>query len=249
MQKFIATLAALIVLALVIVQPAAAQVTYRQWDAYAGYAYLNTPSKDLSQNGYNLSFGHNVNKWLALGTDVSSLSGDEPQNSTGSQLAAKISPTLLAGIPPALIPALGKVEVRMPVHVHTLTFAAGTQFQLRKSKWVTPFFRPFLGAFHSHAFGDPTKTTITSLPPGLTAQQVQQILGAIPASVMKNAATQSDTTLGYGVGGGADFNISRPIGIRVATEYIRTKIFDEHQNNVRVVTGLIYRFGHDIEVK
>jgi len=247
MQKALIAIA-VFVLVLAIATPASAQTPpFQKWDMYAGYSYLNTPSKDLTQHGYNLSFGHNVNKWLALGIDISRFNGSAPQPSTGAEVAKRISPTLLAGVPAPLLQALPGVKVQLPVDASTTTFAAGTQFQLRKNRWVTPFFRPFVGAFHGRAEGDPTKVTIVSLPAGVSATQVGAVLAAIPQSVMKNAVTQSETVLGYGFGGGVDLNISKPIGIRFATDFIHTSLFDGKQNNIRIATGLIYRFGGDVK--
>jgi len=248
MKKLVIALAVLLVVAAV-VTPATAQQYFQKWDMYAGYSYLNTPSKDLTQNGYNLSFGHNVNKWMALGLDISRFYGSAPQPSTGADLAKRISPSLLAGLPAPLLKALPGVKVSLPVDASTATFAAGTQFQLRKNKWVTPFFRPFVGAFHGRAVGDPTKVTITSLPAGVTPTQIAAVLGAIPTSVMKNAVTQSETVLGYGFGGGVDLNITKPIGIRFATDFIHTSLFGDTQNNIRIATGLIYRFGGPVTTK
>jgi len=246
MRKFMIVTAVLIVIAFA-AQTAAAQQYFQKWDVYAGYSYLNTPSKDLTQNGYNLSFGRNINKWLALGLDISRFYGSGPQPSTGAEVAKRISPTLLQGLPAPLLQALPAVKVSLPVDASTATFAAGTQFQLRKNRWVTPFFRPFLGAFHGRAVGDPNKITITSLPAGVTPQTIAGVLSAIPQSVMKSAVTQTDTCLGYGFGGGMDLNVSKPIGIRFATDFIHTKLFGESQNNVRIATGLIYRFGGPVE--
>jgi len=203
----------LTIAALITIQPATAQdQSVQKWDLYGGYSYLNTPTNSLGQQGFNLSFGRNINRWLALGLDFSHFAG------SGTQAM------------PLPAPLTGSLNV--PYDASTSTFAAGTQFQVRPNKWITPFFRPFLGAFHSSA---DAKVNEIVLPPGVPPALLQ----AIPASELK----RSDTVLGYGAGGGFDFNISTPIGIRVATDYIRTGLFGEHQNNVRVAFGLIYRFG------
>lgn len=204
---------AVALIALIAVQPVHAQVSFQKWDMYAGYTYLHTPTMDLSQHGYNLSFGRNINHWLALGMDFSHFNGSGIQT-------APLTPSL---------------SLNVPYDASTTTFAAGTQFQVRKVKWVTPFFRPFLGAFHTKAKGKPSQI---QLPPGVPSA----ILGMIPASEL----TKSDTILGYGAGGGIDINLSAPIGLRVSTDYIRTSLFDQKQNNVRVSFGLIYRFGGEM---
>ena len=245
MNKVFALLA-VVVLVAVAVQPATAQVSFQKWDMYGGYSYLNTPTNNLTQHGFNTSFGRNINKWLALGMDFSHFNGSGPQFASGTELAAKIPASLLVGVPPSIISG---VRLNVPIDASTTTFAAGTQFQVRKNKWVTPFFRPFLGAFHGTAEGNPSKITVAALPPGVPPALFAQLLASIPADVLKKAVTQSDTSLGYGVGGGFDINVSKPVGIRFAADYIRTSLFDKDQNNVRIATGLIYRFGGEVKSK
>lgn len=237
------------ILTTVVIQSASAQVSFQKWDMYGGYTYLNTPTNSMSQYGYNLSFGRNINKWLALGADFSNFSGSGAQAATGTDLAAKLPPTVLATLPASLAPALPYIKVNVPVNLNTTTFAAGTQFQLRKTKWVTPFFRPFLGAFHAKAQGKPSQITATQVPTGVTPQMLAAVLQSIPQPTLNKALTQDATVLGYGAGLGIDLNITRPIGIRFATDYIRTPLFGARQNNVRIGFGLIYRFGGDVKTK
>lgn len=237
---------ALTVIVVAAVQPATAQITFRKWDMYAGYSYLNTPTNNISQYGYNLSFGRNINHWLALGMDYSNFRGSGAQSATGAEMAAKLPTSVLQQLPPGTAQLLPGVTLNVPLAASTSTFAAGTQFQVRKTKWVTPFFRPFLGAFHSRGEGNPSRITPVVLPTGVTPQMLGAILATIPQDVLKKAVTQSDTCLGYGVGAGMDFNLSRPIGVRFATDYIRTSLFDKKQNNVRIAVGLIYRFGPEM---
>jgi opacity protein-like surface antigen len=239
----------ILVIAVVAVQPASAQQYVQKWDAYGGYTYLNTPTNSMSQYGYNLSFGRNINNWLALGADFSNFRGSGAQGATGTELAAKLPAAALAGLPPSLIPALPLIGVSVPVNLNTSTFAAGTQFQIRKTKWVTPFARPFLGLFHAKAQGDPLKITATTLPPGVTAATLTAVLASIPQATLNQALTQDATVMGYGVGGGVDLNLSKPIGVRVALDYIRTPLFGARQNNIRFGFGLIYRFGGEIKHK
>ena len=245
----IAIAIAVILMVLVAVLPASAQTSFQKWDMYAGYSYLNTPTNDIAQHGFNLSFGRNINKWLALGMDFSRHEGTGAQNATGTDMVARLPSTIVAGLPASLAPALPGIKLNVPVNASSATFAAGTQFQVRKNKWVTPFFRPFLGAFHGRAEGKASQITVTALPAGLPPQTVAAVIASIPADVLQKSLTQSETSLGYGVGGGMDLNVSKPIGIRVAADYIRTGLFDTHQNNVRVAFGLIYRFGGEVKSK
>lgn len=232
-----------------VVQSASAQQSFQKWDMYGGYTYLNTPTNGMSQYGYNLSFGRNINKWLALGADFSNFRGSGAQVATGTSLAGSLPPAVLATLPPTLGPALPYISVNVPVNLSTTTFAAGTQFQVRKYKWVTPFFRPFLGAFHARAQGKASEITPVSLPPGVTPEMLAAVLASIPQATLDKALEKNATVLGYGVGAGVDLNITKPIGIRVATDYIRTPLFGERQNNIRIGFGLIYRFGGEVKSK
>lgn len=248
-HRSLLTILVILLFAATVVQSASAQVTYRKWDMYGGYTYLNTPTNSVSQFGYNLSFGHNLNKWLALGMDFSNFRGEGAQQATGTDLALRLPPSVGGTLPPQVLAALPYIGVNVPAHLSTTTFAAGTQFQVRKMKWVTPFFRPFLGAFHNKAQGQAAQITPTKLPPGVTPQMLAAVLASIPTDTLNKALTQDATVLGYGVGAGVDLNITRPIGIRFATDYIRTPLFGARQNNVRIGFGLIYRFGREVRVQ
>jgi opacity protein-like surface antigen len=217
MHRLLAALFVLMLTAVIVVQPVSAQ-SFQKWDMYGGYAYLNTPDNSISQQGYNFSFGRNINKWLALGTDFSHFTG--------------------AGAQSMPLPAPLSGNLKVPYDATTSTFAVGPQIQIRKTKYITPLIRPFLGAFHSKASANVKKI---QLPPGVPPA----LLAAIPASQL----TKSDTILGYGFGMGVDINVSTPIGIRFTSDYIRTSLFDEKQNNVRIAVGLIYRFGGEVRSK
>ncbi len=248
-HRSLLTTVVVLLFAATVVQSASAQVTYRKWDMYGGYTYLNTPTNSVSQYGYNLSFGHNLNNWLALGMDFSNFRGEGAQQATGGDLASRLPSSVGATLPPQVLAALPGISVNVPAHLSTTTFAAGTQFEVRKIKWVTPFFRPFLGVFHNKAQGQAAQITPVKLPTGVTPQMLAAVLASIPKETLDKALTQDATVLGYGAGAGVDINFTRPIGIRFSTDYIRTPLFGARQNNVRIGFGLIYRFGRDVTVK
>jgi opacity protein-like surface antigen len=233
------------------VQPASAQKyleDVQKWDFYSGYTHLNLYSKtvNMTQYGYNLSFGRNLKSWLALGFDFSNFNGTSAQVNSGTALAGKLPASALAGVPQTLVPAVLATNFSVPFNASSTTFAAGTQFQVRKTKWVTPFFRPFLGAFHGKALGKAAQVTTVQpapLPEAAWQQLKTGLVAAVPQATLNKALTQDATNMGYGVGGGLDINLSKPIGVRVALDYIRTPLFGDRQNNIRVGVGLIYRFG------
>src|SRR5664280_1346270 len=57
--------------------PVAAQQTYvRQFDAFAGYAFLDSPHISLFENGFQMQVGYRPKTWYSLGFDYSRTTGD-----------------------------------------------------------------------------------------------------------------------------------------------------------------------------
>ncbi len=52
----------------------------------------------------------------------------------------------------------------------------------------------------------------------------------------------SDTSYATAVGGGLDYKIVRPIAWRFQGDYVRTRFFDRADNNLRLSTGIVFRF-------
>lgn len=52
----------------------------------------------------------------------------------------------------------------------------------------------------------------------------------------------SDTAFATAVGGGLDYKIFHLLALRVQGDYIHTDLFNFPQNNVRISTGLVFRF-------
>ena len=54
----------------------------------------------------------------------------------------------------------------------------------------------------------------------------------------------SDTSMAWAAGGGADWNFGKRLGWRVAQiDYLGTHFLDDTQSNLRISTGLAFRFG------
>jgi opacity protein-like surface antigen len=56
------------------------------------------------------------------------------------------------------------------------------------------------------------------------------------------AGFPSNTSFATTVGGGIDYKIFRPVALRVEGDYIRTNFFSTSQNNIRLSTGIVFRF-------
>jgi hypothetical protein len=52
----------------------------------------------------------------------------------------------------------------------------------------------------------------------------------------------SDTSFATAIGGGLDYRIIRPIAWRFQGDYLQTRFFGTTQNNVRLATGIVFRF-------
>jgi membrane-associated protease RseP (regulator of RpoE activity) len=63
--------------------------------------------------------------------------------------------------------------------------------------------------------------------------------------VRSRTGSVTDSEFAVGAGGGVDASIHRSIALRVAGDWIRTHFGEEAQNNVRLTTGLVFRFGGD----
>ncbi len=52
----------------------------------------------------------------------------------------------------------------------------------------------------------------------------------------------SDTSFSTAVGGGLDYKVVGPISWRFEGDYVQTRFFGTHQNNVRIATGIAFHF-------
>jgi opacity protein-like surface antigen len=58
--------------------------------------------------------------------------------------------------------------------------------------------------------------------------------GALPSS--------ANTSFGTALGGGLDYKIIRPIGVRMEADYVQTRFFSATQDNFRFSTGVVVHF-------
>lgn len=52
----------------------------------------------------------------------------------------------------------------------------------------------------------------------------------------------SNTSFATAAGGGLDYRIFRPVALRVEGDYLHTSFFSTGQNNLRLSTGIVFRF-------
>jgi len=99
---------------------------------------------------------------------------------------------------------------------------------------VTFFARPGFGGIHEAA--------------DINLTQVTPVLEELGIPVP--SAHQTDTQLFFGLGGGFDLNVSRRIGLRFATDWVNTHLFNNlltnRQNYVRFAVGRLFAGAKEV---
>jgi opacity protein-like surface antigen len=219
-------------LALFLCLPAFAQqdISVNRYTVYTGLDYFSNPGLKLSQRGFDTDFGVTVKPWMALGADFSAagkdiISGGGTINGSSTIYAPILIKAAPLGAPPPS-------SVNVLFRSNSYTFAVGPQFYWRRWRKVTFLGRPGLGGIHAAAN--------VNLPPRLAG-----LLGSLGAPVP--SAHQTDTTWFFGLGGGADFNVSKHVALRVTTDWINTHLYSNiltnRQNFLRVTIGPTFRWG------
>lgn len=73
----------------------------------------------------------------------------------------------------------------------------------------------------------------------------QTLLGGVHDSASATGfPSTSANSFGWTIGGGADFALTKHVSFRaIQFEYFMTHFNSERQNNIRIVSGLVYHFG------
>jgi hypothetical protein len=214
--------------------PALAQQTdINRYTLYTGSDFVLSPARNLNEYGFDVDFGVTAKPWLGFGGDFgafgnSIISGSGTINGTETVYAPIFNQ--YSNLYPGVVPPANQVNVSFKAT--TYLFAVGPQFYLRKWKKVTFLGRPGFGGIH--------ETADLTLPPGLS--NLFQQLG-LPAP----NSHQSDLTWFIGLGGGADLNVSRRVGVRITADWVNTHLFSnlltDRQNYVRFTIGPVWRWG------
>jgi hypothetical protein len=219
---------------LLVVSPAHAQQQYvSRFDAFGGYAFLDSPHVGLFENGFQFQVGVRPKTWYSLGFDYSISEGSltlTPSLLTDAlqqQLAAQFQALALAGlIPPGY-------TLSVPTHSRTQTFAAGPQLAYRHFSHVTLFIRPSIGAIYEVATpnpGDPIATAVVAQ--------------------LAPSGRKTDWTGFYGFGGGVDYLFSKHVGLRIQADLVYDHLFSDLLKDGRLTTrfsiGPCFNFGKNI---
>ncbi|PWT99851.1 MAG: hypothetical protein C5B51_26225 [Terriglobia bacterium] len=225
----------MLAIVLLLAPTASGQQTYvTQFDAYGGYAFLNSPHVNLFEPGFAAQFGFRPRTWYSAGFDYSissgelSLTPDLLPNALQQQLGASLAGLAAKG----LLPPGYKLAVN--AHSRTQTFAVGPQLAYRHFQRATLFLRPvFAGAIYE----------VATPKPG----------DAIAAGIVKQLApsgTKTDVTWFLGFGGGFDINLSHHFAIRTQADFVYDHLFNDLLQDGRFTTrfsiGPAFNFGKNI---
>jgi opacity protein-like surface antigen len=206
-----------------------------RFDAYAGFAYLDSPHIKLAEPGFHLQGGVRVTSWLSLGVDFSRAQGD--LTLVPNELLTTLQQSLGAQL--ALLAAAGRLpagySLSVPVSSTTETFAGGPQIAFRHFSAVTMFIRPSCGAIHEVAVPHVPSTDL--IAQGIVTQ-------------LAPSGKKTDWTKFYGVGGGVDFNLTKHFALRVQADFVRDHLFNDllkdSRNTVRFSIGPAVQFGKNV---
>jgi len=223
----------MLVLVLLLTMSAWGQQSYvGRWDAYGGYTYVNQPSINLGENGFNLQTGVRLRTWLTAGFDYSVATGQNTLlpgmllPSLQTQIGAQLGQLIAAGVVPATY------RLTVPTNAKTQTFQAGPDFPIRKFQSVTFFVRPNLGAMQVVA----------------TPRPSDPIAGAIVAQLAPSGK-KTDWTYFYGFGGGLEFNMNKHFALRFQADFAHDHFFSDllnAGNTIRFSLGPAFQWGKNV---
>jgi hypothetical protein len=205
-----------------------------RYDAYVGFTDINAPALGLNQPGFHLQAGMNPRTWYTVGFDYSVANGSEVLGTSllPANLQAQVNAAQAGYIAAGLLPANYKLAI--PTDVNTQTFAFGPQYINRHFSKVTLFLRPSLGALRERAV------------PRTATDPFQKAI----ISELAPAGFKRDWTAFYGVGGGADFSVTKHFGVRTQLDIVHNHPFNDiladGRWTYRVAIGPSFHFGRNV---
>lgn len=228
------------VVLLLLASPLSGQQTYvTRYDAFGGYAFLDSPHVSLFENGFSTQAGVRVRKWVSLGVDYTYASGnltitpDLLTTALQQQLGAQLAGLVRAGVIPPTY------SLSVAAHSRTQTFAVGPQLAYRHFTKTTLFLRPlFMGIIHETA--TPTPTPADPIATGIVKS-------------LAPSGTKTNNVLFYGFGGGFDIIFSKHFSWRTQADLVYDHLFDDLLKDgrftTRFSTGPAFNFGKNIAEK
>jgi hypothetical protein len=204
-----------------------------RFDIYNGFAYFDSPDIHLIERGYHLQLGYNPRTWVATGFDYSVVTGtltitpDLLKPSLRTAIGAQLLPLVQAGVIPP------NYSLSIPVASTTHTFAAGPQLEYRHFQHLTLFLRPSIGAIYEIA----TPRASDPIAAGIAKQ-------------LAPSGEKSEWKPFYGVGWGAEINVTDHFALRMQADFVHNSLFTdilkESRNTWRLSIGPAVHFGKNI---
>ncbi|MGC9291667.1 MAG: hypothetical protein ACP5EP_02955 [Acidobacteriaceae bacterium] len=241
------------VLMLVFLAGAAAQAQQSyvgRYDAYAGFADLESPALGLNQTGYHFQVGMNMRSWMAMGFDYTNADGtmiltpsELPAGPQQQEIYGYINACVPGGtgIPPSpgnpgclpgSLPA--GYQLRVSTDSFLQEFAMGPVFNYRHFSRVTLFTHPSLGAFRIRATPHGTDPFALGVVYALTS----------------GTGTKLDWTGFYGGALGMDYNVTKHLALRAQWDMVYQHPFNDILANgfwtERYSFGPNFQFGRNI---
>jgi len=224
----------LLAITLLLAAPLFGQQEYvSRYDAFVGYAFLNSSNINLLENGVQVQVGVRPRTWFSIGFDYTHASGDLSLTpnlllpSIQQTLGAQFGQLAAAGLLPA------GYSLVVPASSVSQTFSLGPQLAYRHFTHFTLFLRPDLGAIHEAATphaGDP--------------------IAAAVVAQLAPSGTKTDWKVFYGFGGGIDIIVSQHLALRTQADLVHDHLFDDLLQNgrwtVRFSIGPAFNFGKNI---
>jgi len=231
--RLLATTALAVLFALAGTTAHAQQSYVSRYDAYAGFADIDSPMLGLNEHGFHAQAGMNMRTWLSVGADYSEGTGPQvlTPNLLPAALQAQINAAQTAAIHLGLLPA--NYQLAVPTDAATQTFAFGPQLVNRHYAKLTLFIRPSLGALRERA-----------VPHAADAFQTVIVGQLAPAGF------KLDWTGFYGLGGGAEVAVSKHIGLRGQMDFVYNHPFNDiiadGRWTYRFSVGPSFHFGRNV---
>jgi len=225
---------ALTVLLISTLASARAQQSYvSRFDAYAGFADIDSPMLGLNEQGFHAQVGMNPRSWYSIGADYSEGTGSQllTTNLLPAALQATVNGAQAQYIAAHLLPA--NYFLAVPTDAATQTFAFGPQLVDRHYAKLTLFIRPSLGALRERA-----------VPHAADAFQ------AVIVGQLAPAGFKLDWTGFYGVGGGFEIAVSKHVGLRGQMDFVYNHPFNDiladGRWTYRYSVGPSFHFGRNM---
>ncbi|MGA1983576.1 MAG: hypothetical protein ABSG84_14055 [Acidobacteriaceae bacterium] len=201
-----------------------------RYDAYVGFADINSPALGLNESGFHVQAGMNPRRWYSIGGDYSVGWGSQllTTNLLPAALQAQVNGAQDEYIVLGLLPS--NYHLAVPTNAFTQTFAFGPQLAYRHFSRITLFLRPSLGALRERATPHPVDAFQTV------------IVGQLAP-----AGYKLDYVGFYGAGGGGEFALSQHVSIRGQMDVVYNHPFNDILANgrwtFRYSVGPSFHFG------